>query len=377
MITILTGDKVSSGDALIVNRGVRLLNKLLPEQEILKLDRWKSIESRLDEINNGKALILLGGPAIVEDLYPGIYPLVPNLNDIKVPIIGMGLGATLRSYNNNKCNSFKFYQTSTPLLQRLSKDHKWFSVRDYITDKILKNNGVGNTLVTGCPAWFNLETLGKPVKCDSINTVTFAPGMGHFSSKDSFSQQINVMKLMKIWFSKSKKVCVFQDSLGDDDYKTSKQIKTQTNLSKKAQELGFEVVNCTYNLANMIDIYKQADFLVSYRVHSHVCMLTFGKPSILISEDSRGYGFSDFVGLKIFSSFDDRGRIIDGYSKPGLRGKVIRKALPLKINPYLLDDLRCHIEQLLDNNFITYAGIHNVILKYYKRMERFVQSIPS
>jgi len=378
MLTVLTGDKVSSGDALIVDRGINLLKHYYPDEEVLKLDRWKPIDDHMDKVNQSRALILLGGPAFERNIYPGIYPLVTDLNRIKVPILAMGLGASLLPYNETTVRQFRFTASSKPLLDRLVHDSRSVGIRDYITKRILVQNGITNADVIGCPAWYNLDTLGKPVKAAKIDKIAFAPGVRHlyYKSRSSFIQQCEVMKFLRDFFPNVHKYAVFQDSMEKDDYKPMRMRQIQWKLAQEAERLGYEVVDCTYNLTNMIGTCQKIDLLVSYRVHSHICMLSMGKPSMLIDEDSRGYGMNDFAGLKGFSSFIDSKGLLDRLYISGWSARIMRRLYPPKANPLLLTQLRDFLERELETGFVRYAGIHEVILWYYAKMENFIKNIP-
>lgn len=393
MITVLTGDMVSAGDSLIVDRGLKLLQIFNPGGKVLKLDRWKPIDDRLEEINQGKALILLGGPAIVEDIYPGIYPLTNDLSRIKVPIIALGLGVDIRPFTTRRLRDFRFKNSSKPLIDRLLGDFKWIGIRDYITQKVLLNNDINTGKVIGCPAWFNVDNLGQPIMNRKIETVAFAPGVSHLygisDRESSFKQQNQVMAFMARNFSDKKKYCIFQDSLENDDLASTELRNIQQRLAKDASDFGFETVNCTYNVGRMIDTYKKTDLLISYRVHSHICMLSLGKPSLLVSEDNRGYGMNEFIGLRNFVPFCYDGLGVDDPTcefaaryRPSARiiqviSSGFRGGSNLKFNPNLISELDEFLCQEFDNGFARYAGIHEVILRYFRKMEEFIKAIPS
>jgi len=91
MIVLLTGAKKNVGDFLIADRAKKLFSQFV-DKDIVELDRTLSLDGELEIINNSRGLVLCGGPAYAERMFPGIYPLVSNLDDIKVPIIPFGLG---------------------------------------------------------------------------------------------------------------------------------------------------------------------------------------------------------------------------------------------------------------------------------------------
>ena len=71
---LLTGSKNNAGDFLIKDRAKDLFSLLKPSVKLIDYDAWEILdESKLKEINNSKALILLGGPALQMHMYPKIY----------------------------------------------------------------------------------------------------------------------------------------------------------------------------------------------------------------------------------------------------------------------------------------------------------------
>ena len=76
----LTGGKNNAGDFLIKYRAFNLFKELRPDRDIVDFNEWEEIDdNRLEIINKSKALILLGGPGLVYDMYPnGGYKLRDN-----------------------------------------------------------------------------------------------------------------------------------------------------------------------------------------------------------------------------------------------------------------------------------------------------------
>ena len=90
---VLTGSKNNAGDYLIKLRGKKLLEEFRPDREVVDYNAWEKFDQeRLDEVNSSKALVLLGGPALQSHMRPIIYPMVDDLNEIKVPIAKIGIG---------------------------------------------------------------------------------------------------------------------------------------------------------------------------------------------------------------------------------------------------------------------------------------------
>src|SRR6056300_1154657 len=90
---ILTGSKNNAGDYLIKYRAKQLFSEFRSDRKIIDINGWEDLSnSNLNIINDSKALILMGGPALVEDMVPRVYGLANVLDKIKVPIIMMGIG---------------------------------------------------------------------------------------------------------------------------------------------------------------------------------------------------------------------------------------------------------------------------------------------
>ena len=87
---ILNGSKNNAGDYLIKYRAKQLFSEIRPDRKIIDLNAYEKLsKEKLEVINSSKALILMGGPALVRNMVPKVYPLTGNIDDIKVPIIMM------------------------------------------------------------------------------------------------------------------------------------------------------------------------------------------------------------------------------------------------------------------------------------------------
>ena len=87
----LTGAKKNAGDFLITERALKLLNYVAPEFEYRVRASWNELHD-IDEVNNSKGIIVLGGPGYGMNIYPGVYKLRKDLNDIQVPVYILGSG---------------------------------------------------------------------------------------------------------------------------------------------------------------------------------------------------------------------------------------------------------------------------------------------
>ena len=190
---ILTGSKNNAGDFLIKHRAKKLFTTLRPDREIVDLDAWIPFDdSVLDFVNNAKALILMGGPALQYAMRPNIYPMTKNLDDIKVPIITMGIGWKSGSGDWSDTYTYPLSKETLELLDRIQNSGYLSSVRDYHTINTLTFKGFDKFLMTGCPAYYDIDSIGKRVKINqNIKKIAFSLGV-------SFIHNASMEKMMKM-----------------------------------------------------------------------------------------------------------------------------------------------------------------------------------
>jgi hypothetical protein len=132
---LLHGAKKNLGDYLIYNSAKKLLKKYKPQTDLSSLPAWEEFTpKKIDKVNNADAIIITGGPGIRKNIYPGVYPLCPNLNKIKTPIYTLGLGWKEFPGDEKNIYEFKFSEKAHMLLDKI----KFFGVRDFYTLRILK-----------------------------------------------------------------------------------------------------------------------------------------------------------------------------------------------------------------------------------------------
>ncbi|MGN8224835.1 polysaccharide pyruvyl transferase family protein [Gracilimonas sp. BCB1] len=171
---LLTGGKNNAGDFLIKHRAKNLLKTIRDDRNFVDINAWEPIEGeKLDLVNKSKGLLLTGGPALVSNIYNGTYRLNQDLDNIKVPIISFGIGWNSEKGNWEDVNDYGFSSQSHHLLKRLSNNGFYNSVRDYHTYQVMKDNGVENVLMTGCPALYEQSYFGKGIELDDIGRLTF------------------------------------------------------------------------------------------------------------------------------------------------------------------------------------------------------------
>lgn len=144
-IALLSGADKNAGDFLIVHRAKKLIEQEIPDCVLHEFKRNEDLESSLDEVNSCDVVLFAGGPGYMQDMYPNKMPLVGDLNRIKPPFFAMGMGAYSLSAN---VESYLFTDQSRTLLERFERDGFGLGCRDGLTEDILHQVGVRNTLMT-------------------------------------------------------------------------------------------------------------------------------------------------------------------------------------------------------------------------------------
>lgn len=287
MYTLLHGAKKNVGDFLIFERARELIRVYRNTEEFVELPRWKSLSPHLDIINKSDALIWCGGPGYAHDFYPRVLPLVDNLDDIKVPIVPMGLGWAVGEHSND-LNHFTFTPKSQAALQEIHSRIPYSSVRDVLTAEVIKNAGFANVVTTGCAAWNYLPKIDQdfePPKSMQRIVVTTPAQHSHFK------EAAQVVDLIARLFPTAERYLVFHRGILPGKNTRIKPSIDNSLLALRGYKHGYKVVDASYDTAK-IQFYEECDLHIGYRVHAHIDFLSLRKPSILIQEDARGIGQS-------------------------------------------------------------------------------------
>lgn len=308
---ILTGSKNNAGDFLIKHRAKKLFEAFRPDRHIIDLNAWEPMDDKkLELINSSKALILMGGPALQRNMYPGIYKLPSNLDEITAPIATMGIGWKSVKGNWQDTYLYSLNDTTIKLLDRIKADGLTSSVRDFHTLNVLASKGYDNFLMTGCPAYYDLEHIDKPFKFpETINKVAFSLGVSFIQSPSMEKQMKAQILRLKKYFAEQNFEVVFHHALDADKFlkthgATTTHNKRHNEFAKWLATQNIAYVDISGSAENLINYYSQVDLHIGYRVHAHIFMNSVKKSSILISEDGRAKGSKSVIS----------GMVIDGYN---------------------------------------------------------------
>ena len=346
---ILTGSKNNAGDYLIKFRAKQLFDKERPDREIIDMNGWEFLdEEKLKIVNNAKALILMGGPALQYDMWPGVYRLTDDLNDIKVPVIMMGVGWHSKQGEWENTYTYPLSHKTLELLNKVENSGYLSSVRDYHTLNTLWAYSLTNILMTGCPAYYDYNHIGKNIVNSEINKVVFSLGVSFINSStmDKLMKD-NILSCRDEFKDKDFKV-VFHHSLNPEIYLKAHNaqkthLKNHQIFAEWLTKNNINYVDISGSAENLMNFYNEVDLHIGYRVHAHIYMNSISKFSILLAEDGRAKAVRRVIG----------GIVLDGVVK-------FKDDLTYKIAGRL---------NLLDR-YVANKNLSNEILNNFKYEER-------
>ena len=367
----LTGAKKNIGDFLITDRAIRLLEKIGPQYQYDLIPSWIEIND-LEYINASAGIIILGGPGIKENIYPGIYPLTLELESIKVPIYLLGSGLNMKYYSKKTFTNFNFTDSSKILLDKITDQNKQsIAVRDIYSKELLDLKGYTKNSLTGCPAWYDLGYLDKKFS-ESFNhdSIVFTP-----AQNPKFKNLVlNTLLFLEKRFKSAKIVVSFHRGIDKkDEFSSQKEIENNLEIAEFSKKIGFDVVDTSYDL-NKIDFYKDFDLHIGFRVHAHINFISMKKKSILISEDIRGQGANLTLKTAGIDAFFVKSKLnlIRKYNNRLLTR--INKLLNYKIKKDIHSELNSIIDNFTNNN-LNFDETDAVLKSSFNNMQGFLQGI--
>jgi hypothetical protein len=376
---ILTGSKNNAGDYLIKYRAKKIFAELRPDRDIVDLDGWKPFDEKsLALVNNSQALILMGGPSLQSHMYPGIYALTEKLDDIKVPVVLMGVGWKSIRGNWEDTYNYPLSDNSIKLLEKIAKSNVPSSVRDFHTLNSLHFKGVNNVMMTGCPAYYDLPSIGAIVPTvKKVNKVAFSLGVSFIGSKSMEMGMKEQIATLKSHFNESEFEVVFHHGLHSQDFlkthgATSIHHKAHKKFSFWLEEQQIKYVDISGSAENLVNYYSNVDLHIGYRVHAHIFMNSLSKTSILISEDGRGKATEKVIG----------GMVVDGFQnyKNSFIEKVFNKIIPnydrFLVSEHVTQEIVNHVnyERLTNNAKARNSRVN--IDSNFKVMKQYIAKLP-
>ena len=364
---MMSGALKNAGDFLIVKRCEELIKYIYPNAELHFYMRNTSLEPYLEEINQMNAMIFCGGPAYIPQLYPQGFPLVADLDYIKIPMFALGLGWFGSSAANKAVYNYQFTDTTIELLKRIESDTKVLGCRDWYSVNVLRNNGIWSGKMTGCPAWYNLEFVNQDQFTSANPYAVKKVCISDPADEGNLEKLLDIVAYVKQLFPKAELKVVFHRGVKADAYTSVQKEQMIQNAVSECIGMGAECVDISYG-ENGFSIYDDCDLHIGFRVHAHIYNLSRRNISILIEEDGRGTGINKALGLECIAAFD--------YGiKPNCDGERMIGTLGKIPNKYLLQMVDDYINNLYQTDFLQIKNAYGLMQKYFEIMKKHVESL--
>lgn len=372
-ICLLSGALKNAGDFLIVKRSEDLLKSIYPNCEIIKILRNVDLTEKLEEINSCDVIVFAGGPAYHKQLYPKIMPLTPNLKDIKPKMFFLGMGWFGRDKNNSEVYSYEYTLKSKELLTRVSQNTKLLGCRDWYAVRSLIHNGYENAIMTGCPAWYNLEfvdikTLRKKPEGTYKKICISDPADKYLYGE----QSVSLVKYLQSTFPNAIIKYVFHRGIERDRYTGRTASESSQYLKSRIEGLGVECSNIAYGWEGF-GVYDDCDLHIGHRVHAHIYNLSIRNQSVLLEEDARGAGVNEAIGLWSIPAYEKK-----MLSNRGVPLRIYNKLCGYeKANKYTIETVDEYLKSLIYNDYSIFDNAFLGMNHYYKQMVKHIESIES
>lgn len=367
-IGLLSGARKNSGDYLITNRCRKILEANIENAEIIVFNATFPLEDRIDELNNQNLLVIAGGPSYTKKMYPRDMPLVSDLRKIKTRIAIIGSGWYGNLTNSSEICGYKFLDSSKQLLDKVQKDVRIFGCRDYYAVRVLANNGYSNAIMTGCPAWYDLEKLAARLNFPSeIKKIMISDPADIISYG---KQSLEIVRRLKGKYPDAIIKYVFHRGVSKDDFTDGITAKYINILINELKRLGVQYHDIAYG-DDGFKLYDSCDLHIGYRVHAHIYNLSERKMSILIEEDSRGAGVNEALGLIGIKAYKKKVS-----SNANNIVKVCNKIIPLTIiNDYALSEIEHYIDYICMTKGFIFDRAFSNMENYYQQMSKHIKII--
>lgn len=350
-IALFQGAFNNAGDYLIVDRTKKLIRHFYPDCEFAEFYRNESLEPHKEEINKSDIGIFAGGPSYFAEFYPDLAPFVSNLREIKIPLMFIGAGWFGDDIYPKLVYTDKFKYPQKKLLTRAINDSKILGCRDFYSTHVLRNNGFENVLMTGCPAWYDLDNLDKVTYEGPSFKDAKKICISDCGNPSNLNQLAQVLLLAREFFGKEKDILFVAHKTMDPEM--------ESIVRDALDQLNIKYVDISGKLDGF-KIYDDCDVHIGFRVHAHIYNLSVRNISILIEEDARGAGVNHALGLTHI---------------PVLSAMVSEGKLEYVVNEHISNQLKDCLLDLDSCNYMQMQFAYQRMRGYFENMKQHILSI--
>lgn len=352
-IAMMSGALVNAGDFLIGNRSRALFEKFIPNAEVSTFKTNIDYNNRVDELNEHDLVVFAGGPYSLHE-YSRHVPFVSDLTRLKTPVVIMGQGWYGKTALEKELYHRFFCERTKEVFCFIAQNDVPIGCRDWQSVRFLKNQGYHNTLMTGCPAWYDLSHIddlcvNERIACEGIQRICISD-MGRW-----VPVAVPYMKALAVYLRKKypkASICMVFHRLLEG----KEELVEQGFLEK----YGLEYADITGNVEGF-SVYDDCSLHIGFRVHAHIYNLSRGNVSILINEDARGAGVNDALGIQNIT-LREFYEISETEMLPSGTDDFIKT----------IDD---YLQYIFNSDFLQYRNACSNIQFYYKKMQKFIKQI--
>lgn len=230
----------------------------------------------------------------------------------------------------------------------------------------MKNAGFNSPVMTGCPAWYDLEKVHDTVLIDNnwvLNNI-YVSDPADSNNHDLAIQLINKLHEM---FGNANITFVFHRKGISEKEK---------ELMRKLEHYDFIKIERLSQGADSFRIYKNCDLHIGFRVHAHIYNLSQRKKTILIEEDGRGAGVNEALGIPSLLAYNDEIQMCyrEGNITKKIRGKLIRILHEDKCFCFE-KSLEDYIGMMKQSQGLYYENAFRLMEHYYYDMNRYLNDL--
>lgn len=375
-ITVLSGAYKNAGDFLIVNRCLALLKGQFSKCTINVLERDKSLNDKLELLNTSDAIILAGGPFYMPDIYPDRIPLVEDLSTIKTKIFALGGGwCGSNDSVDYLCKQYVFSNSTRKLLERIESDFHYLSCRDWYSAWVLNANGIKGTMMTGCPAWYDLRYIGESHINNNIHIPFRKVCISDPANVKNVQQALSLSRFIRDRYKNAEIHYIFHRGDAVHNGKNNAAIE---EFKEELEKLSINILNIEGS-EDGFAIYDDCDLHIGYRVHAHIYNLSRRNISVLIEEDGRGAGINHCLGLERIKAYKNNNyRVLGDSLKHKVQRKIENKLFGIgnyQNNEFVIWEVKTYLERLESSKFAPFEIAFSNMNSTYLQMKEYLSYI--
>lgn len=306
---IIVGRPYSNGgDYLIYDRLFKALQKTYPEAHIT-MDLKAQEELDVESLNQYDAIITGGGGAQFSEAHIRTSFLYQHFDELTVPVHYTGTGLYGADGSDETIYEYRYSDEIIDFFHKVTARGGQLGTRDWIVDTVLKSNGITDTIMAGCPAWYAPELLEQDtltaakevhLPVEGVQKIAVSNHGLTKNARDHDKKLEQIKELIRYIRGKYREAEILLTF--NDGYVTKYSSNYNCTLRDWAAEQGVQCVDLS-GAADKFQALDDIDLHIGFRVHTHIYCLSKTIPSILIEEDIRGYGMNETLHLPHITAY--------------------------------------------------------------------------